>query len=170
MTARMTKVLAVAAGALAAVAAVVAPAAAHHSFGGYDATITKVFTGVVVRVNPDANHLQIFFAPMNEERKNVLRDDAGEPIVWAVEMAGSAQSAVDGISVNTFPRGTIFSVALHPLRSGDPAGSRQGALIKCPEKTPPAAGMHCDAVEGSLTLGQGELATPTEAGGDSPAE
>src|SRR6187549_735521 len=133
----------------AAVAAV--PAYAHHSFSIFDASQTKTFTGVVTRVNPDANHLQIFFAPMNEERKNVLRDAEGKPVVWAVEMGGSAQSAQEGISVNTFPPGTIFSVAMHPLRSGGTAGSRvnPGGLFKCPEKTPPAAGKHCDSVQGS---------------------
>jgi hypothetical protein len=135
------------------------PARAHHSFSLYNMEVTKVFTGVVTRVNPDANHLQIFFAPMNEERKNVLRDANGKPVVWAVEMGGSAQSAQEGISVSTFPPGTIFSVALHPLRSGDPAGSRvhSGALFKCPEKKPPAPGKHCDSVEGHTTLGKGSL-------------
>src|SRR6267154_2837169 len=68
------------------------PAWAHHSFSIFDAEQTKTFTGVVTRVNPDANHLQIFFAPMNQERKNVERNAEGKPIVWAVEMAGSAQS------------------------------------------------------------------------------
>ena len=95
---------------------------------------TKTFTGVVTRVNPDANHLQIFFAPMNEERKNVERGADGKPIVWAVEMAGSAASAQQGISVSEFPAGTIFTVSLHPLRSGEPAGAREGALYKCPAK------------------------------------
>jgi hypothetical protein len=167
------------AGALALAAAAAAPAFAHHSFGMFDGSVTRVFTGVVVRVSPDANHLQIFFAPMNEERTNVLRDEAGEPVVWAVEMAGSAASAEQGISVNTFPRGTIFSVGLHPLRNGDPAGNREGALIKCPERVdaesgktksvPPAASMHCDSVEGHLVLGQGALPAPTE-GGAPPAD
>ena len=152
-------------GGLAAAAAVVAfavPADAHHSFSIYDSSVMKVFTGVVTRVNPDANHLQIFFAPMNDERKNVLRDEKGEPIIWAVEMAGSAQSARQGISVGTFPRGTIFSVAMHPLRSGEPAGSREGAMFKCPEGTPPAAGKHCDSVEGHERFGEGELPASTE--------
>src|SRR5882672_7600371 len=135
---------ALAAALVAAAATVVAPAFAHHSFAIFDAEVTRVFTGVVTRVNPDANHLQIFFAPMNQERKNVERNGEGKPIVWAVEMAGSAQSAKDGISVNAFPPGTIFSVSLHPLRNGDPAGARAGALYKCPEKTPPAAGKNCD--------------------------
>jgi hypothetical protein len=135
------------------------PAWAHHSFSIFDAEQTKTFTGVVTRVNPDANHLQIFFAPMNQERKNVERNAEGKPIVWAVEMAGSAQSAKDGISVNAFPPGTIFSVSLHPLRNGDPAGARAGALYKCPEKTPPAAGKNCDSVTGSVMIG-GDVPVP----------
>jgi hypothetical protein len=140
---------------LAAAAVVAVPAYAHHSFSIFDASQTKTFTGVVTRVNPDANHLQIFFAPMNEERKNVVRNDKGEPVVWAVEMAGSAASAQQGISVSAFPAGTIFTVSLHPLRSGDPAGAREGALYKCPPKTPPAAGKHCDSVEGMIQIGGG---------------
>ena len=135
------------------------PAWAHHSFLIFDAEQTKTFTGVVTRVNPDANHLQIFFAPMNQERKNVERNGEGKPIVWAVEMAGSAQSAKDGISVNAFPPGTIFSVSLHPLRNGDPAGARAGALYKCREKPPPAAGKNCDTVTGSVTIG-GDVPVP----------
>jgi len=140
------------------------PAWAHHSFATYNMEQTKVFTGVVTRVNPDANHLQIFFAPMNEERKNVIRGADGKPTLWAVEMGGSAQSAQEGISVNTFPPGTIFSVALHPLRSGGPAGSRvnPGGLFKCPEKTPPAAGKHCDSVAGNTAIGKGPLPEPKE--------
>lgn len=133
------------------------PARAHHSFAIYNAEVTRVFTGVVTRVNPDANHLQIFFAPMNEERNNVERDKAGKPVIWAVEMAGSAQSAKEGISVNSFPPGTIFSVGLHPLRSGEPAGSRRdtGAIFKCPPKTPPEPGKNCDSVDGHLQVGDG---------------
>jgi hypothetical protein len=141
---------------------VAVPAIAHHSFAIFDGEVTKVFTGVVTRVNPDANHLQIFFAPMNEERKNVERGADGKPVVWAVEMAGSAQSANQGISVSTFAPGTIFSVALHPLRSGQPAGSREAtAMFKCPDKKPPAPGKHCDSVEGHTSYGEGPLPTPT---------
>jgi hypothetical protein len=137
-----------------AAATVAVPVSAHHSFSIFDAEITKTFTGVVTRVNPDANHLQIFFAPMTEERKNVERGADGKPIVWAVEMGGSAQSARDGISVSAFAPGTIFSVSLHPLRSGEPAGAREGGLFRCPDKTPPAAGKHCDTVAGHSSHGQ----------------
>jgi hypothetical protein len=140
------------------------PARAHHSFAAYNMEVTKVFTGVVTRVNPDANHLQIFFAPMNEERKNVVRGEDGKPIIWAVEMAGSAQAAKDGISVSSFPPGTIFSVGLHPVRDGQHAGTRgrEGTIFKCPEKKPPAPGKHCDSVEGNTAFGTGGLPQPKE--------
>jgi hypothetical protein len=157
-----------AAATLTAAAVVAVPVYAHHSFSIFDATVTKTFTGVVTRVNPDANHLQIFFAVMNEERKGVVRDDKNEPVIWAVEMAGSAASAQQGISVSEFPAGTVFTVSLHPLRSGEPAGAREGALYKCPSKPPaqpggrpqripPAAGKHCDSVEGMTQIGGGYI-------------
>ena len=135
---------------------------AHHSFAMYDLRITKVFTGVVTRIDPAPNHLQIFFAPMNAQRNNVERDADGEPIVWSVEMGGSAQMARQGISVNTFPPGTVFSVGLHPLRNDDPAGSREGGLFRCPDRTPPVPGMHCDLVEGNTPIGGDPLPIPTE--------
>jgi len=137
------------------------PVQAHHSFAMYDMRNVKLFTGVVTRVDPAANHLAIFFAPMNEERTNVLRDENGEPIIWSVEMMGSAAMARQGVSVNAFPQGTVFSVGLHPLRNGENAGSRQGGLFKCPERTPPEPGMHCDSVEGSVQIGDDPLAEAT---------
>lgn len=149
------------ASALVAAGIVAAPSQAHHSFAMYDMRSVRVFTGVVTRVDPAPNHLQIFFAPMNEERTNVLRDEAGEPIVWAVEMGGSAQMARQGVSVNSFPRGTVFSVGLHPLRNGETAGSREGGMFKCPERTPPAPGKHCDSVEGFTQIGNEPLPSPT---------
>ncbi len=140
---------------------------AHHSFAMYDLTTLKVFTGVVIRVDPQPNHLQIYFAPMNQERKNVERDANGQPVSWAVEMAGSAQMARQGVSVNTFPPGTVFSMGLHPLRNGENAGTLEGGLFRCPDDPttkrgkPPAPGMHCDTVEGFTQIGNQPLATPT---------
>lgn len=142
---------------LGAAAMLAVPVHAHHSFAMYDATKVKVFTGVVTRVDPAPNHLAIFFAPMNEERTNVERDEDGEPIVWSVEMGGSAMMARQGVSVNTYPRGTVFSVAMHPLRNGEPGGSREGGMFKCPDRTPPEPGMHCDSVEGYEAVGNEPL-------------
>ncbi len=149
--------------AAAAIVAVMAvPVQAHHSFAMYDVQATQVFTGVVTRIDPAPNHLAIFFAPMNAERTNVVRDEGGEPIVWSVEMAGSAQMARQGVSVNSFPPGTVFSVGLHPLRNGEPGGTRDGGLFRCPDRTPPEPGMHCDTVEGHIPIGEDPLATPTD--------
>lgn len=149
--------------AVAAAFVVAMPALAHHSFGSYNMTKTRVVTGVVTRVNPDANHLQIFFAPMQENRKNVLRDAKGNPVIWAVEMGGSAQMAREGVSVDSFPPGTIFSIGLHPLRTSDSVGTRgpTGAIYKCPWRKPPAPGKHCDSVPGSVEIGKGGLLKPT---------
>ena len=134
---------------------------AHHSFAMYDQSIKYVFTGVVERINPDAAHLQIAFVPLNEKRDALVRDSAGKPATWLVEMGGAAASAREGISVNDFPRGTVFSVGLVPLRSGQRAGARVEGLFSCPKGKTPAPGMHCDSVEGAMSHGNGALVKPT---------
>ena len=149
----------------AAVAAFCASSAgvrAHHSFAMYDLNKTYVMTGVVTRVDPNPNHLQIFFAPLNEARDQVLRDGKGEPVVWALELAAASVVARDGVTVNGFPRGAIISVGLHPLRNGFPGGARgESGLFKCPHDTPPAPGKHCDSVKGATTHAKGVLPKPT---------
>jgi hypothetical protein len=137
------------------------PVRAHHSFAMYDEK-TYVFTGVVTRVSPDPSHLSIFFSPLNETREAVVRDASGNPVIWAVELRSAAQVARDGVTVQNFPPGTIFSIGLHPLRTGLPGGGRGSyGLFKCPPRTPPAPGKHCDSVEGATSHGQGALPTPT---------
>jgi hypothetical protein len=137
-------------------------AQAHHSFAMYDLNKTYVMTGVVVRVDPNPNHLQIFFAPLNDARDQVIRDGKNQPVVWAIEMDSAGVAAGHGITVNNFPRGTILSVGLHPLRSGLPAGGRgRSGLFKCPADTPPLRGKHCDSVKGSTSHGEGVLPAPT---------
>ena len=144
-----------AAGALAATLSFslfVAPAMAHHSFAMYDQTKTVVLTGVVTRFVAQANHAELHFVPLDADGKPVRGSD-GKPTTWGVEMAGAAAVATQGITVKSFPAGTIFSVKLNPLRDGSNFGSRVGALAKCPKDKVPAAGKHCDSVEGSEILG-----------------
>ncbi|HEY0962162.1 MAG TPA: DUF6152 family protein [Pseudomonadales bacterium] len=137
---------------------------AHHSFAMYDTNQTYVMTGIVTRVDPNPNHLQMFIAPLNVARDQVLKDDKGEPVVWAIEMDGAAVEARSGVTVNGFPRGTIVSVGLHPLRNGFPGGGRgESGLFRCPADTPPAPGMHCDSVAGAMPYGDGVLPAPTGA-------
>jgi hypothetical protein len=142
--------------------AVVVPVEAHHSFAMYDMSKTQVVTGVVDGIDPAPNHLSINFAIMNEERNNVIRGEDGKPIFWSVEMAGSAAMARQGVTVAAWPRGTVFSVALHPLRNGEPGGTRDGAMFRCPDGVRPEAGKHCDTVEGHVAIGEGTLPAPTE--------
>ena len=134
---------------------------AHHSFAMYDRSIQYVFTGVVESINPDPGHLQINFVPLNDMRTELMKDANGERVTWSVEMEGAGVSAQKGISVSTFPRGSVFSVGLIPLRSGKLGGSRVDALFKCPEGKAPEAGKHCDSVAGAILSGEGELASPT---------
>jgi Family of unknown function (DUF6152) len=133
---------------------------AHHSFAMYDRSTTYVLTGVVDNLNPDPSHLQIIFVPLDDAREALVRDAAGERITWSVDMDTAAASAREGISRSNFPRGTVFSVGLNPLRNGKPGGTRVGALFRCPQGRAPAPGKHCDSVEGSIRHGEGELATP----------
>lgn len=145
--------------ALAALAS--ATLAAHHSFAMYDQSTTYVFTGVVERLNPDGAHMQIAFVPLNDKRDALVRDAEGKPATWLVEMGGSAAMAREGITVASFPRGTVFSVGLAPLRNGQRGGARVDGLIQCPKSKPPAAGLHCDSVEGATPHGDGKLPKAT---------
>lgn len=82
----------------------------------------------------------------------------------AVELRAASQVAQDGVTVDAFPPGTIFSIGLHPLRNGRPAGGRgKSGLFKCPPSTPPMTGKNCDSVTGSTSHGQGALPQPTDA-------
>lgn len=157
-----TKIKGLGIGFAALVGAGIVPVEAHHSFAMYDMSAVRVFTGVVTGIDPAPNHLTMNFAEMNEERTNVIRDENGDPIIWTVEMAGSAAMARQGVTVAAYPPRTVISVALHPLRNGEPGGSREGAMFRCPDETPPEPGKHCDSVEGHTVVGSGELAQPTQ--------
>ncbi len=139
---------------LAVVASVacVAPALAHHSFAMFDQTKTITWTGVATRFVAQANHAELHFVPLGPDGK-ALRDKDGKPISWGVEMAGAAAVAQQGITVQSFPAGTIFSVHLNPLRDGGNFGSRVGAIAKCPKGKAPEPGKHCDSVDGAEILG-----------------
>ena len=130
----------------------ITPAMSHHSFAMYDQTKTITWTGVMTRFVAQANHAEMHFVPLGPDGKP-LRGSDGKPITWGVEMAGAAAVANQGITVSTFPAGTIFSVKLSPLRDGSNFGSRTGAIAKCPKDKVPAPGKHCDSVEGSTLLG-----------------
>jgi hypothetical protein len=140
-----------AAGALAALAG---PAMAHHSFAMYDQTKTLTFTGVTTQFIGQANHAELHFYVIGEDGKFQKGAD-GKPIDYGVEMMGAAAMAQQGISAETFPAGTIFSVKVNPMRDGSNFGSRAGntPIAKCPWKTPPSPGKTCASVKGTQLLG-----------------
>ena len=135
-----------------------ATVSAHHSYAMYDGSIYKVFTGVVVRIVPNAAHFEIHFVPLNDERNALVRDDKGEQLVWVVQMESAAEANRHGITRETFPQGAIMSMGVHPRRDGKPAGDRgDSGLFQCPKGKPPEAGKHCDSVAGATAFGEGVL-------------
>ena len=136
-----------------------APAAdAHHSYAMYDGSAYRVFTGVIVRVVPNAAHFEMHFVPLNEERDSLVRDENGEPLVWVVQMESAGRARQAGITRESFPQGTVISMGVHPRRDGKPAGDRgDSGLYQCPKDSAPEPGMHCDSVAGNKAFGEGVI-------------
>jgi len=107
---------------------------------------------------PNAAHFEMHFVPLNETRDARVRDDKGEQVVWVVQMESAAEANRHGITRDSFPQGTVFSMGVHPRRDGKPAGDRgDSGLFQCPKGKVPAPGKHCDSVEGSKAFGEGVL-------------
>ena len=131
---------------------------AHHSYAMYDGSVYRVFTGVMVRVIPNAAHFELHFVPLNNERNALVRDEKGEPLVWVIQMESAAQAYKDGITRESFPQGAVISIGVHPRRDGKPAGDRgMSGLFQCPKGTKPEPGKHCDSVPGVRAFGAGVL-------------
>jgi len=105
------------------------PALAHHSFAMYDMTATKTMTGKLTRFIPGSNHTQIIFEVLGEDGKTVMQN--GKAVLWGVEMGSAAAMSRNGVTVESFPPGTVLTVSLHPLRDGRPFGAIGGPLINC---------------------------------------
>ena len=131
---------------------------AHHSYAMYDGTRYRVFTGVIVRIVPNAAHFEMHFVPLNEQRDALVRDDKGQPQVWIGQMESAPQAFADGITKESFPQGTVFSMGMHPRRDGGLSGDRgDSGLFQCPKGTKPAPGKHCDSVPGAKSFGKGTI-------------
>ena len=72
--------------ALAALVVLAPTLQAHHSYAVYDGTRYKVFTGVIVRIVPNAAHFEMHYVPLNEQRDALVRDSKGQPEVWIAQM------------------------------------------------------------------------------------
>ena len=107
---------------------------AHHSFAMYDQTVSRTYTGKLTRYVPGGNHAQLIFEVLNPDGTPMTAN--GKPVQWGVETASAAALARQGVTAETFPVGTIFTVTLHPLRDGRPFGAVNGPLIKCGSTMP----------------------------------
>jgi hypothetical protein len=154
-----TRGAAVAAGSILFAALFANPVSTHHSFAMYDQTKEVTLTGVMKQFVPQANHAELHFILLAPDHKALAKGTDGKYVEWGVEMAGTAAIAQQGITAATFAPGTVFSVKLNPLRDGSNFGSRVGAIAKCPmdaatkKPTLPAAGKHCDSVQGHTLVG-----------------
>ena len=114
--------------------ALAAPAMAHHSFAMYDTQQTKTFTGKLTRYIPGPNHAQLLFELLDNDGKPIVQN--GKPVLWGVETGSAAALARQGITVKSFPVGTIITVDLHPQRDGRTFGALAGLLVKCGNAMP----------------------------------
>jgi uncharacterized protein DUF6152 len=123
---------------------------AHHSFAMYDQTKQVTHTGRLIRFIPGANHAQLLFELVGDDGKPAVGAD-GKPITWGVELGPAAAIAKQGVTVESFPLGTVITVTLNPLRNGKPFGAfaQGGRLIRCGAEIP-AGG--CTAETGKTFL------------------
>ena len=106
------------------------PALSHHSFAMYDQTIEKTVTGKLTRYVPGSNHAQLIFELLDPDGTPVLEN--GRPVRWGAETGSAASLAQSGVTVDSFPLGTIITITLNPLRDGRTFGVlRGGQLISC---------------------------------------
>jgi hypothetical protein len=151
---KRSRLPAAAIGLIAALAAMPRPAHSHHSFAMYDQSIEKTFTGRLTRFIPGGNHAQLIFEVLGENGETMTTED-GKALIWGVETGPAATIAREGITVKSFPLGTILTVTLNPLRDGRNFGSlaRGSAIIKCGSEFPEGG---CNAETGESFLGSRE--------------
>ncbi len=116
----------------------------------YDQAQTKTVTGKLTRFIPGANHAQLYFELVDDNGKRLLGPD-GKPLVWGVETGPAATIAKQGVTVKSFPLGTVLTVTLNPLRDGRPFGAlASGAqLVKCGMEVPKGG---CNEKTGQVLL------------------
>ena len=67
-----------------------------------------------------------------------MLDAAGKPVVWGVETGPAAAIAERGVTVKSFPVGTVLTATLNPLRNGKTFGAlaRGSSIVKCGSTLP----------------------------------
>lgn len=96
---------------IAAALAVIAtlPAWAHHSHGNYNMTEFKALKGTVKEIHWLTPHSWIYLE---------VKDEKGEPVLWALEGAGAGQLLRRGWTRESIKAGDTISVRCHQLQDG----------------------------------------------------
>jgi hypothetical protein len=95
-------------------------AGAHHSFSVFDMTTTKEIEGQVVEFEWTNPHTFTWIDVTNAD---------GSKTRWALEGMSPNFLGRRGWSKNTFKPGDKIKVSLWPLKSGEPGGTLQRAIL-----------------------------------------
>jgi Family of unknown function (DUF6152) len=104
-----------------ALAALTAPALAHHSFAMFDAQETITFQGTVKEFewrNPHA-WLRVM---VNDEK-------TGKAVLWALELSSPARLVTMGMRADSVKEGDAVSVTFHPMKDGTRGGQFIQAVL-----------------------------------------
>jgi hypothetical protein len=99
-------------------AALAAPALAHHSFAMFDSTKNVTLDGTVKEFEWTNPHSWI---------RITVSDNAGTAREWAIEMNSPAQNAQRGWKSDTLRPGDKVTLVIHPLRDGARGGQFMSA-------------------------------------------
>ena len=106
---------------LVTVAAISAPAFAHHSFAMFDADKTVTMTGTVKEFEWTNPHSWL---------RIMVQDQAtGKPVQWALELGSPVQQQRVGWKPDSVKPGDTVTVTIHPLKDGSRGGGVLSATL-----------------------------------------
>jgi hypothetical protein len=104
-----------------AVAALTAPAFAHHSFDMFDATRTVTIQGTVQEFEWRNPHARL--------RVLVNNDKSGKPVLWSFEFSSPGQLVPMGMRGDSVKAGDSVLVTFHPMKDGTRGGQFIQAVL-----------------------------------------
>ncbi len=141
----------------AAICAAAAPAAAHHSYAMYDATKVLTVTGVTVSFLPQSAHAELRMYLLGPDGKLLKR--GGKNVEFGIEMAVRGRGGSAGRQRRRLPVGTIFSVRVNPMRTGEISGRGSARSPNAAWKTAPQGGADLRPSRGRAVAGRHDFQT-----------
>jgi hypothetical protein len=104
-----------------AVAVVITPAQAHHSFAMFDRDKLITVSGTLKEFEWTNPHCWLHVA--------VLDPNSGRTVEWAFEMGSIGQVAQQGWKMDTVKPGDKITIDAHPMKDGSRGGQYEGAKL-----------------------------------------